>query len=194
VCANNGRRSDLSKQGEVFIHTWDNGSLDGIQIYNNTFYWNPASNAAAFSANDATYSGIDARFFKNNIIYSTVPNLIEAPSSAFVLDNNIYWTTAGDSPSWQIDGTTYKSFSAYQAATKQDAHSHYTDPMLSSPTYHGVGRPGAAFHLLPNSPAIGAGENVCGGISECSMGAQDFWGHQISDKHAFNIGAYQAPR
>jgi hypothetical protein len=93
VCSNNGRRSDLSKQGEVFVHTWDQGSLGGMQIYNNTFYWNPASNAPAFSANDATYSGSAPRFFKNNIIYATVPDMIQTPS-VFVLDNNIYWTTS----------------------------------------------------------------------------------------------------
>jgi hypothetical protein len=197
VCSNNGRKSDLSKQGEVFVHTWENGSLNGVQIYNNTFYWNPASNAAAFSTDTATYSGSDPRFFKNNIIYATVPGMIQT-TSAFVLDDNIYWTTSASPPTWQIDAATYASFSAYQtgafrSGTNQDLHSHYTDPMLSSPNYHAAGRPATAFHLLPGSRAAGAGANVCTGITGCSMGAQDFWGNPLPAGTGYNIGAYQGP-
>ncbi len=192
VCSNNGRRSDLSKQGEVFVHTWDKGSLDGVQIYNNTFYWNPASNAAAFSISDATFSGSEPRFFKNNIIYATVPGMIET-SSAFVLDNNIYWTTVASPPTWKVDAATYYIFSEYQAGARQDLHSHYTNARLSSPNYHAVGRPATAFQLLPGSPAAGAGANVCSGISKCSMGTQDFWGHPLPAGTGYNIGAYQGP-
>jgi len=192
VCSNNGRRSDLSKQGEVFIHTWDNGSLDGVQIYNNTFYWNPASNAAALNTSDATYSGTDPRFFKNNIIYATVPGMIQT-TPAFVLDNNIYWTTSASPATWQIGATTYTGFSAYQTGASQDSHSYYTDPRLRSPNYHAAGRPTTASDLLPGSPATGAGANVCSGISLCSMGTQDFWGHPLPAGHGYNIGAYQGP-
>jgi hypothetical protein len=192
VCSNNGRRSDLSKQGEVFVHTWDQGSLGGMQIYNNTFYWNPASNAPAFSANDATYSGSAPRFFKNNIIYATVPDMIQTPS-VFVLDNNIYWTTSSSPPTWQVGAATYFSFSAYQARANQDIHSYYTDPMLNRPNYHAAGRPASAFQLLPGSPEKGTGANVCSGISGCSMGMQDFWGHPLPAGTGYNIGAYQGP-
>ncbi len=189
VCSNNGRKSELSKQGEVFVHTWDGGSLDGVQIYNNTFYWNPASSAAAIITTDATYTGSLPRFIQNNIIHATVPDMIET-SSAFVLDNNIYWTTSASAPVWQFENKTYTSFSAYQAAAKQDIHSYYTDPMLSTPSYHSVGKPTTAFNLLPGSPAIGKGTNVCSGIPGCSMGTRDFWGHHLADR-AYNIGAYQ---
>ena len=192
VCSNNGRRSDLSKQGEVFVHTWDQGSLDGVQIYNNTFYFNPASNAPAFSANDATYSGSAPRFFKNNIIYATVSDMIQT-TSVFVLDNNIYWTTSSLPPTWQVGAATYLSFSAYQAGANQDIHSYYTDPMLKSPNYHAAGRPASAFQLSPGSPAKGRGANVCSGISGCSMGTQDFWGHPLPAGTGYNIGAYQGP-
>lgn len=190
VCSNNGRKSDLSKQGEVFVHTWDGGSLDGVQIYNNTFYWNPASSAAAIITTDATYTGSLPRFIKNNIIYATVPDMIET-TSAFVLDNNIYWETSPSAPKWRFDDKTYTSFGAYQATTKQDIHSYYTDPMLSTPNYHGVGKPNTAFNLLPGSPAIGKGTNVCSGMPGCSIGAQDFWGHHLGADRAYNIGAYQ---
>ncbi len=192
VCSNDGRRSDLSKQGEVFVYTWDQGSLNGVQIYNNTFYWNPASNGAAFISSDATYSGSDPRFFKNNIIYSTVPGMIQT-TSAFVLDNNIYWTTSASPPTWQVNAATYTSFSAYQAGAKQDLHGDYTDPKLISPNYHAAGRPAAAFELSPGSPAQGAGADVCSGISECSMGTEDFSGHRLPAGTGNSIGAYQGP-
>ena len=192
VCSNNGQRSDLSQQGEVFVHTWDQGSLNGVQIYNNTFYWNPASNAAAFSTSTATYSGSDPLFFKNNIIYATVPSMIQT-TSAFVLDNNIYWTTSPSLPTWQVGAATYASFSAYQAGANQDRHGHYADPMLKSPNYHAVGKPTTAFQLLRGSPATGSGANVCSGISGCSMGTQDFWGNPLPAGTGYNIGAYQGP-
>ena len=190
VCSNNGRRSDLSKQGEVFIHTWDNGSLNGVQIYNNTFYWNPAANSAFFSGSDVTFSGSAPRFFKNNIVYATVPDLIQA-SSAFTFDNNIYWISSGSGPSLKIDGTSYTGFNNYQQKTKQDTHSYCIDPILNDASYHAVGRPATAFHLLDGSPAIGKGADICSGISGCSMGTQDFGGDSLPGGRAPNIGAYQ---
>ncbi len=190
VCSNNGRKSELSKQGEIFVHTWDGGSLDGVQIYNNTLYWNPASSAAAFITTDATFTGSLPRFIKNNIIYATVPDMIQT-TSAFVLDNNLYWTTSATGPKWQFDGKAYTNFSTYQGSAKQDVHGYYADPKLDTPSYHSVGRPANAFRLLPGSPAFGKGSNVCSEIPRCSMGTQDFWGHRLSGGRAYNIGAYQ---
>lgn len=188
VCSNNGRRAGLSSQGEVFVHTWDEGSIDGVEIYNNTFYWNPSSKAPAFVASDAAYSGTRPRFFKNNIIYSVAPDMIDATAS-FALDNNIYWTTSASAPNWKFDGTTYNTFSGYQTATKQDVHSYFADPKLKNFSYHSVGRSQNDFGLLPASPAAGSGADVCIGISQCSAGVEDFCGHRFSSEHAPNIGA-----
>jgi len=190
VCSNNGQRSDLSKQGEVDLYTWDNGSLNGVQIYNNTFYWNPAGNAPALSAGSATFSGNHPVFFRNNIIYAAVPGMIQVPS-AFTLDNNIYWTTSSSPATWQIGSTTYTGFAAYQAGSTQDPHSYNVDPMLNDPTYHAVGKPTSAFTLLQGSPAIGKGANVCGANAGCSMGTQDFWGNTLPNGSGYNIGAWQ---
>jgi len=190
VCSNNGQRGDLSKQGEVFVYTWDNGSLNGVQIYNNTFYWNPATNAAAIITSGAAFSGKAPLFFKNNIIYATVPGMVQT-TPAFTLDNNIYWTTSPSPATWQVGSNTYTSFSAYQTGSNQDVHSYQADPMLNSPTYHAVGRPTSAFTLLQGSPAVGKGANVCTAISGCSMGAHDFWGNALPNGSGYNIGAYQ---
>jgi hypothetical protein len=192
VCSNNGRSKELSKQGEIYIHTWDGGSIDGLQIYNNTIYWNPASNAAAINASDPKFSGNGPRFFRNNIIYSTVPEIIRTLASGLSFDNNIYWSTAASSTSWQVDANTYTSFSAYHAATRQDAHSDYVDPKLTEPSYHAPGMPKSALQLLPGSPAIGTGADICAGRKECSMGSNDFWKHALAGR-PYNIGANQQP-
>jgi hypothetical protein len=191
VCSNNGRRSDLSKQGEVYMHTWDGGSLDGVEIYNNTFYWNPATNAPALSLDDAIFSGNGPRFFKNNIVYATVPGMIQTVAG-FVLDNNIYWTTSPSGPEWRVDAGLYKTFASYQSATKRDVHSYYTDPLLNSPGYHAAGRPTAAFHLLTGSAAARSGVDICSAVTTCSMGSFDFWGQALAEGRRFNIGADQS--
>jgi hypothetical protein len=190
ICANNGRKPTLAHQGEIFLHTWEGGSLDGVEIYNNTIYWNPAKNAAAFFS-DAAFSGNGPLFFKNNIIYSTVPAMIQL-SSPFPLDHNVYWTTSKDAPTWQIDKTVYPTFNAYQLATNQDIQSFVADPKLTDPTYHAVGRPTAAFHLDPSSPGIRAGANICVNRIPCSPGTEDFFGNHVTPGHV-NIGAYQGP-
>ncbi|MGA8344631.1 MAG: hypothetical protein WB781_22065 [Candidatus Sulfotelmatobacter sp.] len=187
VCSNDGQKDSLSYQGEIVV---SGGSFDGVQIYNNTFYWNPVGDGPAIYAPNALYSGTNPNFFKNNIIYSTAPTMINMTAD-LSLDNNIYWTTSGTVPTWQIGSNIYAGFTAYQAGTGRDSHSFYVEPMMDSPTYHEVGRPTTAFTLMPGSPAVGNGANVCTGISGCSMGNQDFWGNALPNGSGYSIGAYQ---
>jgi len=52
--------------------------------------------------------------------------------------------------------------------------------------------PTTAFTLQAGSPALGMGENVCTGISGCTMGAQDFFGDPLPTSGAgLNVGAFQ---
>jgi len=192
VCSNNDQMANIGDPGEIFMNTnfsAVSGTLDGVEIYNNTFYWNPTTPGPAFNTVDPNFSGAGPNIFENNIIYSTVPNLIQTTSD-FALDNNIYYTT-GAAPDWNFNGADYTSLASYQSASGQDAKSLFTDPMLNNPTYDEVGRPVSAFTLLPGSPAIGAGANVCAGISGCSMGTQDFWGNPLPSGPGYNIGAWQ---
>ena len=172
VCSNDAQLVNSPDPGEIFMNDAADGvsgTFNGVQVYNNTFYWNPATPGPAFNTSFvSSYSGSNANFFKNNIIYSTVPYLIQTTSD-FALDNNIYWTV-GAAPDWNINGTDYTDLASYQSASGQDLHSMYTDPMLNTPTYHSPGRPTSAFTLMPGSPALGTGANVCNGISGCSMG------------------------
>jgi hypothetical protein len=189
VCSNDARSSAGAFQGEIFVYTWNGGSLNGVQIYNNTLYWNPVVNAPAFSTTGTTYTGTDPKLFMNNIIYATVPAMIRTTSD-FLLDNNIYWTKSTEA-TWRIGSTSYANFAAYQAAAHEDAHSFFKDPMLSNPSYHAAGRPSSAFALLPSSPAVGAGANVCTGIRSCTMGTRDFFGNPLPTGTAYDIGADQ---
>lgn len=191
ICANNAQKSSSAAQGEVFLFTWSGGKINGAQIYNNTFYWNPAGNAPLLVTSGATFAGSNPNFFKNNIIYSTVAGMVQTTSS-LALDNNIYWTTAA-SPSWQYDGTTYTGFASYQSGSGQDAHGYFTDPLLNAPTQHEVGLPSTAFTQQAGSPAHGNGADVCQGISGCTMGARDFFGNALPAQGPFDIGAHQAP-
>jgi hypothetical protein len=191
VCSNDDQWAANAAQGEIFLNTWNGGALNGVQIYNNTIYFNPAAPASVLNTQGGTYTGSSPVFFENNIIYSAVPGMI-ATTSAFKLDYNLYWATAGASPQWTWNGTTYTSLADYQAASSQDAHSIVADPMLNSPTSHSIGMPTSAFTLETSSPAIGAGTNVCFGISQCTMGTQDFFGNPLpANDTGYNIGAYQ---
>ena len=71
-------------QGAIFLHTWNDGKLDGLVVENNTVYWNPPEAAPALR-NDAVFQ--DEGFFKNNRIYSTSPQMI-ASNQSLRLDGN----------------------------------------------------------------------------------------------------------
>ena len=112
-------------------------------------------------------------------------------ASPFSLDSNIYYVTSG-SPTWNWNGTTYTSLTSYQAASSQDAHSRVADPLLNDPTSDTTGMPTIAFTLTTSSIAIGAGEDVCAGIADCTMGTQDFFGNSLpTSGTGLNIGAFQ---
>lgn len=184
VCANNVRKS-TSRWGEVQI---TQGSQN-MQIYNNTFYSNPA-NTTQFLGVEASTTG----FFKNNIVYSTATNLLSYNSgSKLVMDDNLYYVTTGATPTFTSSGTAYSGLSAFQSGTGQDAHSTVADPLLNSPTYHDVGTSLTAGTLQSGSPAYGMGVNVCQGIPGCSMGSTDYFGNAVTTAGVHNAGAFDVP-
>lgn len=192
VCSNDGRSSAGAFQGEIFVYTWNGGSLNGVQIYNNTLYWNPVVNTPAFNTKGATYTGSLRNMFMNNIIYATVPAMVQTTSD-FMLDNNIYWTKSPTPATWRIGDKTYEDLVAYQAASHEDAHSFLRDPMLNDSAYHAVGRSNSAFTLLSGSPAAHAGANVCADITPCTMGSRDFFGNPLPTRSGYDIGVDQRP-
>ncbi|WP_197432014.1 right-handed parallel beta-helix repeat-containing protein [Sphingomonas sp. CCH15-F11] len=184
VCSYNGRGSDLAGQGAIYTYTWDGGLIDGLKIYNNTIYWDPVIAKSAI-INKATYTGSQDKIFANNIIYSTVPNMVYNVGSSLLYNNNIYWTTAGATPIWWFNNTSYAGFAAWRAGSGQDAAGKFLNPFLVTPLSHAAGRPTTAFTLQAGSPAINAGVNVG------SMGTRDFYGNVIPQGGAYDVGAHE---
>jgi len=193
VFSNNGRgytTTNFVEIGDFFIAAFDGGTINGLQIYNNTSYWNPVIPAPALMDNlvsreaAAIYSST-AKFFKNNIIYANTVNakMMNIQGGMLACDNNVYYNTATANPVFVYGGVTYNDFASYRSASGQDANSFNADPLLAIPTYAGVGRPTTQFALQAGSPAINAGADVG------SMETQDFLGTAIPQGTAYDIGA-----
>jgi len=179
ICANNGRL-DPNRQGDIYLKTWDGGWLDGVEIYNNTIYWNPATPSSALSNRENSLVGTGPHFFKNNIIVSSAGAFVSTDDN-LTLDHNLYWARAG-APAWEYGSGWWNSFTSFQSATLQDAHGLYADPLL-----HNIGdlseRPLTAFTLRPDSPAIDRGATIG------SMSGRDFFGVLTPRGTAVDIGA-----
>ena len=97
VCINNGRSPKLARrQGDLYIYTWDGGSLDGVLIHDNTFYWNPPLDVPTFQIDEIAFSGSRLNRIFNNVIHSAVP----APLPSH--------------PTLQMDGNVFRSYSGEQ--------------------------------------------------------------------------------
>ena len=91
VCVGNGRSPKLARrQGDLFLSTWENGTLDGVLVHDNTFYWNPPIDAPVVQMDHADFAGSRPNLFHGNLVYSTVPRLIHS-NDGLRLDRNLYW-------------------------------------------------------------------------------------------------------
>lgn len=184
ICSNNNRTTDSTNAGAVsgrndivlssFPYNFTNnpqggfGSLNGVQIYNNTSYWNPSATAQSTSPGTAseliayplsqatlfyTGSGALPNLYENNIVYAApyvngYPVAIDV-FQGLVVDYNVYYAPSGSVTwYWDCDSTcSYSSsFSGYQSGTCSsgscyDAHGYDQDPLLNNPTYDGAGMP-----------------------------------------------------
>ena len=185
VCANNGRTVSGSQQGDMKFSTWGGGSIDGIQVYNNTFYWNPVANEPVVVNKNVALNGTNPRFFRNNIVVSTVDKLIWSDNN-LSFNNNLYWFTGTTNPYWGYNNGWWTSLSAFQSATAQDTQSVYGNPLLSNLGYHAVGSLTTQYNLQSNSPAINAATDVG------NMGARDYFGNSTPKNGAYDLGAYES--
>lgn len=193
VCVNNGRSPKLARrQGDMYISTWEGGSLDGVEIYNNTFYWNPPIDAPVLLIDQAEFAGSRPNFFRNNLIYSAVPAMTQS-FSPLAPDNNLFWYTGRRQPSWNIDKQLHQGLKAYQAATGLDKKSLFADPKLTATMLPRPGSPliGAAAAIanrghadafgrpLPVSAAIGALEPAARRIPDLSVDLPEYKGKWV---------------
>ena len=190
ICANNEQGDSGNQYGAIVVLSFDNGhgngSVDGVQIYNNTIYWNPQANVPVFQASNAVYSGSNPDVFENNLIYSTSnTTMINAPG-VWSLNNNLYWQSSG-TPQWTYDGTTYSSLGSYQSGSGQDSNGVNADPLLVNAVNAGAGRSNAItdYSLQSGSPAISLGASISGN------GGRDFAGNSVPSSGAVECGALQ---
>src|SRR6266498_4650185 len=202
ICSNNVRDGSYlgKRQGDLYITTWSQGTIQDTYVYNNTFFYNPATPPAG-----ETYyavklfniwhgKAINNTNIYNNIFYSTSPNLMDVENFASQthMNNNLYWYTGAGNPNFNWGGTIYTNFSAFQSASGQEANGIYADPLLNSPTYHGVGFPSTQFTLQNGSPAINAGADLVALGKVSNMGSRDFFGNPIPQGGAYDIGVYES--
>jgi hypothetical protein len=126
TCLNNGRSPRMARyQGAIFLHTWNDGALDGLMVDGNTVYWNPPGTAPAV-LNDAVFKG-DAGVFKNNRIDSTSPWML-ASNRSLHLDSNhyaLYSREAGLKGEWRYGEDIFHDFEDYRQRSGQDAGSAF---------------------------------------------------------------------
>ena len=175
ICAFNGVEADRQNK-EIEITTWDGGTIDGLQIYNNTIITrHGAFNSDFYSGG---FTGDLPRFFKNNIVYAVTATESGAGPlfeeiEGLERDHNLYVVPGGD---W----------------SSGEANSVQTGPQVGLFVGHiGTGGP-ERIALQRGSPAIDAGVDVCAGVENCDMGGADFFGTETPQRAGYDIGAFEA--
>ncbi len=154
------------------------GSTEDCVVVNNTFYGNNTSD----DWGSELYIQYDT---KNNIIQNNI--FVAGPAGWFIrswsdvmtnnqVDYNLY-TTDASSPRWEWKNQTYTSFQDYQAGSGNDSHSlNGQDPRLIDPAQ-------GDLHLMPDSPAIDAGQALS------QSGSVDIDGDTRIQGAAIDLGA-----
>jgi hypothetical protein len=130
VCAGTGRSPRAAlHHGDVFVYTWNKGSLDGVRIHDNTLLWNPPIDSPVLKI-DAEFSGNGANSFDHNLIESSVPWMVDASSGRVSLDGNSY-VYPGDGR-WIWNGLRFEGLAGFQKVGGQEAKGSAarTDPGL----------------------------------------------------------------
>jgi hypothetical protein len=173
----------LSASGGAAYYAY--GADAGSLVYDNTIFA-PLMTNAAISLQSTTTGTL----VKNNVVYAGGYALVDAGSeTSTVFDYNDYFSASGTPFSW--GGTAY-SFSGWQSAASQDAHSLNVDPgLVNASALTSTGN----YSLLAVSPAIDAGVNL-GSAYENGLAATSSWpgGVSLLNQNSFGsgweIGAY----
>jgi hypothetical protein len=199
ICANNAREAtvDPDSQTDIWLAVWGKGKIEDTQVHNNTIYWNPTTTTDQYAISSGNlWAGccfVGSNVIMNNIIYSTVPYLVSMSMNGNVsLNNNLYWYTGAGLPNFVWGNSKVSGLGAWQSKSGQDLNSIYANPLMNSPTYHGIGMPTTQFTLQAGSPAINAGADLVALGLAPSMGTRDFYGHTIPLGGAYDIGADEA--
>jgi Right handed beta helix region len=170
VFANNGTKNFGDGAEEIYFATWDRGTLNGVQIYNNTIYTTNGRGAVGTMGNGNPAFSSSSPLFKNNLVISTAANTLGTGMThiPFQRDCNLYFSTVAN-----LSGT--------------EAHSLYnSDPRVNGLGYHGVAWPVTEWTLDAGSPAINRAVVIPGAPST------DFFGQPSMLGAAPDIGASES--
>jgi uncharacterized protein (TIGR01370 family) len=162
----------------------ERGSTENCTIVNNTLY----NNDTQGDWNGEILIQFDTRnnVIVNNVVYASSQSLLIGniyTSTGNTIDYNIFYAPAGiDDSEWEWEGTTHTGFTAYRAASGNDANSAFVDPELVN-----IAVPD--LHLQAISPAIDAGQNLA------AVGSYDIDGQARINGGAVDVGAdeYYSP-
>jgi hypothetical protein len=182
------------------------GGTANTVIVNNTLYNNNTKNQAGEFQIQFHSGEAQGNIFENNIVYAGTQNVwinsFVKPTTAYpappaTLNWNLYYSAAG-----YVKGTSivwggvsnYKSFSAYQSTTGEDADSLNANPLFVNPD-----ATPPDFDITASSPAVNAGSTSltcsvgwCNSSSPDSIyGKTDFLGNPRTDCSSIDVGAYE---
>jgi len=162
TCLNNARSPRMALfQGAIFLHTWNDGKIDGLVVEDNTVYWNPPGTRPAV-INDAVFQG--EGIFKNNRIYSTSPWMLTSDRSLH-LEGNRYSLYSQDGRldgRWSYGDRMFQGFADYQTQSGQDSGSSFRQIAAANTEFMFLPEAGAAdeqldttYHDLLSKPLVG---------------------------------------
>ena len=164
----------------------DSFKIQGLEIYNNTFY----NNACADLYCENPYVGPDKVIFRNNLLQkSGNQNFVREDSNAtngagtkinanLTIDNNLYYATGTMTNPFRFNGTQETSFANWKSASGQDTNSIYgSDPLLTDPV-------NGDFSISAGSAAIDVGATL-GEVYD------DYIGTLRPSGSSYDIGAYE---
>jgi hypothetical protein len=182
------------------------GGSANVVIVNNTLYNNNTKNQAGEFQIQFHSGEAQGNIFENNIVYAGTQNVwinsfvkptAAYPAPAATLNWNLYYSAAG-----YVKGTSivwggvsnYKSFSAYQSTTGEDA-----DSLNANPLFVNAGATPPDLDITASSPAVNAGSTSlscsvgwCNSSSPDSIyGKTDFLGNPRTNCSGIDIGAYE---
>lgn len=119
VCAGNGRSPRAAlRHGDVFVYTWDKGSIDGVRIHDNTLLWNPPIDSPVLKI-DAEFTGSGVNRFDHNLIEAGAEWMLDASTAKMSLDANRY--VVPGAAWWIWNGARFDGLAAFQKGTGQES-------------------------------------------------------------------------
>jgi len=130
------------------------GYVEYVVINNNTLFNNDTENnyQGEMMISYTEYSIIENNIFyannADNVLFTCVNG-----ANTVSLNYNLFYTDSGsDNIVIEWNGTEFNTFADYRAATTLDANSIFADPLFVDNSFTNPD-----LHLLPNSPAVNAG-------------------------------------